>query len=272
MLHAHMLDTPYNHVKHTEQKLIYSVRMNRQERLQVLLDDSDMNQSQLSKEIGVTRATVSAWLSGETKEIKHDNLDKLAKLFKTTIDWIEKEKGEKYPLKSKETLSITYNPSSENKLSIQNNAVWTGLFDLWDESTPLRYDEVALPFFREVELSAGNGNSEVIENHGAKLRFSKETLRHHNVLEEYAACVTVKGNSMEPCLRDGATVGIDTSTTKIINGEMYAIDHQGHLRVKMLYKMPGEKIRIRSYNSDEWPDEIVNQDDIRVIGAVFGTR
>jgi phage repressor protein C with HTH and peptisase S24 domain len=227
-----------------------------------ILDKSGIKVSDFRKAISIESQTWNNW---KKRKIPADKLGLIAEALtvfthkKVSIDM----------LTEKPTLALTYIPSTENKLSIQSNADWAGLFDLWDESTPLRYDEVALPFFREVELSAGNGSTEVQENHGAKLRFPKETLRQHNVLEEYTACVTVKGNSMEPCLRDGAIVGIDTSTTNIINGEMYAIDHAGHLRVKMLYKMPGDKIRIRSYNHDEWPDEIVNHDEIRVIGWVF---
>lgn len=155
---------------------------------------------------------------------------------------------------------------------IQANAEWLGGFDLWDDKTPLDSDEVALPFFREVSLSAGSGRTEVIENHGAKLRFAKSTLKKQGVQPEHAACVTVSGNSMEPALPDGATIGIDTNSTAIKNGEMYAIDHDGHLRVKLVYKMPGDVIRLRSFNSDEWPDEHYSGYDaakIKIIGRVF---
>jgi hypothetical protein len=47
----------------------------------------------------------------------------------------------------------------------------------WDKDTQLHEDDVELPYFREVELSAGSGRHYVIENHGDKLRFSKATLK-----------------------------------------------------------------------------------------------
>nr|WP_320125725.1 helix-turn-helix transcriptional regulator [uncultured Shewanella sp.] len=154
----------------------------------------------------------------------------------------------------------------------ESNAQWHAGFELWDGDTPLRDDEVALPFFREVELAAGNGSTFVQENGGCKLRFAKSTLKKSNVDPQHAACVTVSGNSMLPVLRHGTTVGVDTSKKSIIDGEMYAIDHDGMLRVKMLYRTPGGGVRIKSYNNDEFPDEFIQPDkvsDIKIIGWVF---
>lgn len=155
---------------------------------------------------------------------------------------------------------------------IQPNAEYLGGFDLWDDNTPMADDEVALPFFREVELSAGAGRYEVVLNHGPKLRFAKASLRKSGVQPDNAVCVTAAGNSMEPVIPDGTTIGIDQGFTHIKNGEIYAIDHDGHLRIKLLYQMPGGVLRVRSFNSDEWPDEHYSGGDlakIKVLGRVF---
>jgi phage repressor protein C with HTH and peptisase S24 domain len=148
-----------------------------------------------------------------------------------------------------------------------------GEFDLWDSSTPLRSDEVALPFFRELEMAGGLGRSEVVENHGLKLRFAKSTLRKKSVQPENAACAVIAGNSMEPVIPDGSTIWIDKGNTRIKDGEIYAIDHDGELRIKMLYKRPSGGIRVSSYNKDEWPDENYTPEEaqkIRILGYVFG--
>jgi phage repressor protein C with HTH and peptisase S24 domain len=53
---------------------------------------------------------------------------------------------------------------------------------------------------------------------------------------------------------------------------MYAVDHDGMLRVKMLYRLPGGGVRIKSYNNDEFPDEFIQPEkmqDINIIGWVF---
>jgi len=124
-----------------------------------------------------------------------------------------------------------------------------------------------------VKLSAGKGiSSEVLENHGATLRFAKSTLRRHGVDEADAACAFAEGTSMEPVIKDGSAVGIDKGKTEIKDGKLYAIDHDGHLRIKLLYRLPGGGLRLKSYNTEEYPDEIYKADEaekIRILGFVF---
>lgn len=149
-----------------------------------------------------------------------------------------------------------------------------GHMDAWDSNTPLDEDEVELPLFREVELAAGAGQTQVIENHGAKLRFAKSTLSRAGVVEENAACAFVRGNSMEPVMPDGTCVGVNTGDTAVRDGEIYAIDHDGMLRVKYLHRRPGGGIKIVSQNSrehatEEYTVDQVAENNIRVIGRVF---
>lgn len=145
--------------------------------------------------------------------------------------------------------------------------------DVWSDETPLDEDEVEIPFFKEVELAAGKVSEVMLETGGRKLRFGKRTLQRKSIPPEAAAAAVVTGNSMEPVLPDGSTVGIDTSRTHVTDGQMYAINHEGQLRVKVLYRTPGNGLRLRSYNSDEHPDERYDgpyvAEHIRIIGKVF---
>lgn len=145
-----------------------------------------------------------------------------------------------------------------------------GAFDLWDRNTPLNSDEYAVPFYQDIRLAAGNGFADDIADYNNfKLRFSKATLRKQGVQYENAVCVIADGNSMEPVIPDGTTVGIDLGNKTIRDGKIYAINHGGLLRIKLLYNMPNEQVKIRSYNSEEHPDEIADLKDISVLGKVF---
>ncbi len=64
------------------------------------------------------------------------------------------------------------------------------------------------------------------------------------------------GNSMAERIEDGSIVGIDRGLTQVVDGEIYAIEHDGMLRIKYLHRMPGNALRLRSHNSAEHPDEI----------------
>lgn len=226
----------------------------RRKNLRRLIDEKfERKQANLATAIDVQPDYISRCLSGK-KGIGEDLARKLEAISGKEKYWLDLD-----------------HDAVSNKTKEEGPSYVLGSFDAWDSSTPLRDDEVELPFFREVELSAGSGRHEVIENHGCKLRFSKSTLRKQGVSAKYAACVTVSGESMQPVLPDGCVVGIDTNNTTIKNGDMYAIDHHGELRVKVLYRLVGGGIRIKSYN-DEYPDEMYSQDDIqaiKILGRVF---
>lgn len=156
----------------------------------------------------------------------------------------------------------------------QEEAVLDGPVEEWSDDTPLPEDAVALPFLKEIELSAGSGRTSVEVASNRRLRFGKHSLRSQNVQAENAVAVTVCGNSMEPVMPDGTTVAVNRADTRIVDGKTYALDHGGQLRVKLLYRLPGGGIRVRSHNRDEHPDEDYTDDqvrsqDITVIGRVF---
>jgi len=55
---------------------------------------------------------------------------------------------------------------------------------------------------------------------------------------------------------------------------MYALEHDGMLRVKYLYRLPGSGLRLRSHNASEYPDEIFSAEQIQaqhihVLGWIF---
>jgi phage repressor protein C with HTH and peptisase S24 domain len=149
-----------------------------------------------------------------------------------------------------------------------------GSVDAWDDDTAIKEDEVSLRFLKSVQGAAGsNGHNDEFDN-GYRLRFSRRTLSRLGIIPEKAICIAVSGNSMEPQLPNGSTVGIDTASTTVSDGKIYAIRHGRMVRIKVLYNLPGGGLRIRSYNSDEYEDENyslsqIESEDISVIGRVF---
>lgn len=223
------------------------------ERIRQARRERKITQEALGKKIGVSKATVSQWESGTT-EPNGKNLVNLAKELGTTVEWL-----------------LDGSTTEAHEANTAANAIMLGTLDPWDSKTPLSEDEVELPFFKEIALSAGQGSFVDIDYNGYKLRFARSTLRKAGVEPECAACVCVTGNSMEPVLPDGAVAGVDTAKKTIKDGKMYAIEQDGMLRVKLLYRIPGG-LRVRSYNREEHEDEDYfgpAADNIKVIGWVF---
>uniref|UniRef100_UPI004048C8D3 XRE family transcriptional regulator n=1 Tax=Rheinheimera sp. TaxID=1869214 RepID=UPI004048C8D3 len=229
-------------------------------------DNAGLKQPELAAKLGWGQSRISNY-ERNVREPGLDDLSAIAKVLR--IDVADLLPTTQYQAKPPQIYSLGEEPVS---FSVDANALRAGGFELWDSKTPLHADEVALPFYMEVELSAGAGSEVQREDNGFKLRFAKSTLRKSGVQPEHAACVKITGDSMEPVLPDSSTVGIDTNDKNIKDGKMYAIDHDGMLRVKMLYRLPGGGLRVKSYNSHEYPDETYTPEQaiaIKVIGKVF---
>lgn len=217
----------------------------------------------LARHMGVTPKAVGKWLNAESLP-GASKIAKLAQLLGVKVEWLAWGAGEPSVAKAANPVEIQAEHPDLLSLSV------------WDESTPLDDDEVSVPFLREVELAAGTGRFAIEEVADSNLRFGKRSLRHNGVQFDKARCVTVRGNSMMPILRDGAVVGVDTGKTSfsnIVDGDLYAISHNGLLRVKQVYRLP-VGIRLRSFNREEHPDEDytfqeVMEQQLEILGHVF---
>lgn len=237
-------------------------------RIEQVLNKKGISNPEFQDKLGIQS---QHWTNWRNRGVPAKRLLDISRFLDVSLDWLATGKGSQY---GDYIDGEAIRPSIvADRVKHESNAEWLGCFDVWDSDTPLDDDEVALPFFREVKLSAGSGrSSEVIENHGFKLRFAKSTLRKAGVQYEHAYCVTVAGNSMEPVLPNGCTIGINTIDTAIQDGKVYAVDQYGELRVKLLYKFPGGSIRVRSYNHFEYPDETVTGQDLegfKILGRMF---
>jgi phage repressor protein C with HTH and peptisase S24 domain len=214
----------------------------------------------LAKILGVSHVTVSAWEKNEYKP-DGENLVNLLELLGIAKDWLYHGKDPRQGI-----------AKSGDANQIQNEATYLGHVDVWDGSTPLDENEVKVPYYMDIELAAGPGCNLSDEIKGPTLRFSRSTLKRCGVSPANAACVKVSGNSMEPRLYDGDVVGVDAGDQRVVDGKTYAINHDGMLRIKRLYRLPGGGLRINSLNSDEHPDESYTSEqrlNITLIGRVF---
>lgn len=233
------------------------------ERLKQLAAERGISAKSLAETMSISPQALNNWFA---RGVPASSLSMVTALLWVDRHWLETGEGEPdipgSPWKRADSTA-----ASEMHPGVQPMSVW-------DDNTPLDDDEVYVPFLKEVELSAGLGRTIVEPSRHQKLRFGKMTLRRQNVQPDEAVCVTVSGNSMEPVLPDGSTVGVNTGATAVIDGKMYAIDHSGQLRVKTLYRIPGGGIRLRSFNREDHPDEEytaeqIASSEIRVIGKVF---
>ncbi|WP_267268540.1 XRE family transcriptional regulator [Pseudomonas protegens] len=232
------------------------------DRLKAARRHAKLNQTELAERAGLTQTSISDLERGKSKATAF--AAQIASVCGVSPMWLAEGVGEMLKGASAE-------PSAPPQPGVKLSNI-----EAWDDTTPLPDDEVYVPFLREVELAAGSGRFVIEESDTAKLRFFKSDLRRNNVQFSNAKCVIVRGNSMFPVLRDGATVGVNTgknSLGDIVDGDLYAINHNGQLRVKQVYRLP-TGLRLRSFNRDEHPDEDytfaeAQEQKISILGHVF---
>lgn len=225
--------------------------MELKDRLKQARKHRKMSQVRLSEATGLDQTTISNLETG--KVLSTSKLVQIARALQVDAHWLATGMGS----------MLGKQISSDAELLDT---------EILEGDEPLRPDEVLLPLLREVEFAAGSGATQVIENHGAQERFSLPRLSRSGVQPQNAALAVAKGDSMMPAIHDGATLGIDKGCTSVIDGKIFVLDHGGMLRVKRLYRMPLNRIRVVSDNSIEYPEEVyslADPDAPKILGRVF---
>ena len=143
----------------------------------------------------------------------------------------------------------------------------------WDSAEKTAENYINIPFFKDLSIAAGTGSAAGDEGHnGRVIPYAKSTLKANNVPDDSAFFVPVRGRSMEPDIPDGSTVGFNKAATRIIDGEVYAVEYGGLFRVKVLYEATNNRITLHSYNEEEYPDETLPGDEVTIIGQLFSVQ
>ncbi|WP_131108506.1 helix-turn-helix transcriptional regulator [Pseudomonas sp. Sample_10] len=134
--------------------------------------------------------------------------------------------------------------------------------------------DVDLPFYKEVPTATDPNKTHVVEDREESIRLPRSHLDSLEINHCDAICARMVGNSMAEKIEEGSTIAIDRGLTQIVDGQIYAVEHDGMLRIKYLHRIPGNALRMRSHNSGEYPDEILRREQIeeqnfRVLGWVF---
>ena len=221
------------------------------DRLRALLRECHLSATDFAANRKVTPQHVNNWFK---RGIPMARLDEVAELLTVNARWLRTGEGPKHPCDS-----ANENNGGDSGASRHSNR------------SSLRSD-VEVPVYKETE--SDTGDTLIAEAPGKKIRLPLHVLQSMNINIENAICVAMIGNSMADKIQDGSVLGIDRGLTRIIDGEMYALEHSGMLRVKYLYRLPGNGLRLRSHNSAEDPDELfsaeqIEQQGIRVLGWVF---
>ncbi|GAB7529102.1 XRE family transcriptional regulator [Pseudomonas sp. 3A(2025)] len=179
-------------------------------------------------------------------------LEEVAELLTVNARWLRTGEGPKHPT---EPANESTGPALPNVALQGRNAPGA---------------DVEIQLFKENP----SGQSALTEVPGQKIRLALTMLHSMDIDPKQAICVRMSGNSMIDRLEDGSLLAVDQGTTQIVDGEMYALEHGGLLRIRYLYRLPSGGLRLRSHNSHEYPDESFSAEQIarqpiRILGWIF---
>ena len=189
-------------------------------------------------------------------------LDEIAELLCVNSRWLRTGEGVKHP-----------------GTSIINDSTCTASSDTTQPTSKMNTMTLGttflnIPFHSEVLSACGSGKTHIAEIPDAKVQLNSSILNAAGINPEHALCVPMIGNSMGHKIQSGSTIAIDCSLTQVVDGEIYALEQDGMLRIKYVYRLPSDGLRLRSHNHNEYPEETYTSEQIqalriRILGWVF---
>lgn len=122
-----------------------------------------------------------------------------------------------------------------------------------------------------VSTSAGGGNHIDQEIEVGKFAFRRSWVQRKGLIAGKLRVITARGRSMEPTVRDGDILLVDTSEQIRLTEGIYVIDYGGESRCKRLMPLFDGGLKICSDNPDYPPEEVKagQIDQVRVVGRVI---
>ncbi|MCR9819742.1 XRE family transcriptional regulator [Vibrio parahaemolyticus] len=157
-------------------------------------------------------------------------------------------------------------PKVESSVKLANYFGIT-LDSLTNSSIEIKFKEkmVVIPFYHEVEASAGNG-AEVFNESYEELSIQACFIPN----AESTIALKVCGDSMEPIFANDSIVFVDKSLINVIDGKVYVFIHDGMVRIKELQRTP-RGFKLKSYNNNYQTENVdISCESIKIVGRVVG--
>lgn len=225
-------------------------------RFKALLEAANISTTDFARFWGTEAQNVHNWY---TRGVPAYRMEEVSRLLSVNSEWLKTGEG------VKEVPRL--HPPTSNGDTFDAQSI-CGVY------TVINPSDIDLAFFKETPIANGDGKTHVILDPDQSLRLPRAHLDQLDIQHANAICAHMIGNSMAERIEDGSIVAIDRGLTQVVDGEIYAVEHDGMLRIKYLHRMPGNGLRMRSHNSAEYPDEVfrpaqIEEQRIHILGWVF---
>jgi len=231
------------------------------ERLKIIRGKT--NQSEFADMIGVSRNTLLRYERGDS--VPDSKLAALiCQKFNIPSDWFLFGAGE---LKKESRGDKALEPScicQDSKIEEDENGDLT--VPVLNSPDVDEYNYVPMV---EAQLSAGGGSFMASERIRGYYAFRKAFIANVATSPKKLILMRVSGDSMDPEIRNGATVMVDLGRKRIKSNCIFAIGLGDSISIKTLEMLPGGRVRVISKNRTEYPPYEAEVKDLRIIGQVI---
>lgn len=211
------------------------------DRLKSVVGESPSERA-FAREVGVPQGTLRGLLAGKSPTL--DTLLTIASAKSLSLSWLATGLGQKQAQEA-------------NSLAL-------------DWRVPEGGDFALVPRL-VVQPSAGKGSLVEHEDAVDMIAFQASWLRRRGVNPSFARALTVRGDSMEPTIRSGDVLLIDTSKNAIEDNGIYVVFSNGYVLVKRIHPRRDGSIMLISDNQAYPAEDVPAQEasDFRVAGRVM---
>lgn len=215
------------------------------DRLRQALAKANKKPAHLAAACEVSAASVSDWLSGETKNLKGPNLYSAARFLDVNAEWLATGEG---PMSALELAEPKPWPS-ETGFAIPQLDVAGGMALVGREMAD------HLDIVNQVRVNLPQLRREISFSSPTNLRI-----------------ITGYGDSMEPTFRDGDPLLVDTGVTEIHVDGVYVLEREGELFIKRVQRHPIDKTLIVSSDNRIYQPYVISDAErvrFRISGRVL---
>ena len=228
---------------------------NFQERLRCLIEEKNVKSADIARATGISTGAISKYLSDEKKKPIASYVMKIAKFFDVTSEYLYGATDMRNPFYEPSIVDIYEKLSTVGKQEVYDFASY--LMQKEMRKTDLHKEgDLAYEFPLLGLTAAGSG----ILNGDP----SFETITIHDVPKEADFALMVKGDSMEPLIKDRSIVFVKQQPV-VENGEIAIVDINGEVTCKKVYFSDGV-LELRSLNQKYEP---MHPTQARIVGKVI---
>lgn len=215
------------------------------ERLKALLLECDLTPSDFAALRKVSAQHINNWFR---RGVPLARLEDVAEQFSVRQRWLSHGEGPKY---------------IDLRTTAQHAAIPERPLPLGE----LPQAAVPVPFYR-----MNQGRLE----HATELHplIPPQALKRLGIAVQHSFCIEMPEDNLAPQLPQGTLLAVDRSFSKVVDGEYYALLHNGRLRVHQLSRSPGGILCLHSHDRFNHPTERYTtaqrrEQQLEIVGWVF---